>query len=110
YENRPVEIDDSLLTDVARMTGGHYFRATNAQALDEITREIDRLERTPARTHTYTRYTELFRWPLGAAVLALFTELGLLAWRAPLAAPAGRRPIPRADLGHRALGCARCGL
>ena len=84
YENRPVEIDDSLLTDVARMTGGHYFRATNAQALDEITREIDRLERTPARTHTYTRYTELFRWPLGAAVLALFTELGLLAWRAPL--------------------------
>jgi len=84
YENRPVEIDDSLLTDVARMTGGHYFRATNAQALDDITREIDRLERTPARTHTYTRYTELFRWPLGAAVLALFVELGLLAWRAPL--------------------------
>src|SRR5437763_6075870 len=30
YENRPVEIDDSLLTDVARMTGGRYFRATNA--------------------------------------------------------------------------------
>ena len=67
-----------------RVTGGRYFRATNAQALDEITREIDRLERTPARTHTYTRYTELFRWPLGAAVLALFVELGLLAWRAPL--------------------------
>ena len=84
YENRPVEIDDSLLTDVARMTGGRYFRATNAQALDEITHEIDRLERTAARTHTYTRYTELFRWPLGAAVLALFAELGLLAWRAPL--------------------------
>jgi Ca-activated chloride channel homolog len=84
YENRPVEIDDSLLTDVARSTGGRYFRATNAQALDEITREIDRLERTPARTHTYTRYTELFRWPLGAAVLSLFLELALLAWRAPL--------------------------
>ncbi len=84
YENRPVEIDDSLLTDVARSTGGRYYRATNAQALDEITREIDRLERTPARTHTYTRYTELFRWPLSAAVLSLFLELGLLAWRAPL--------------------------
>ena len=84
YENRPVEIDDSLLTDVARMTGGRYFRATNAQALDEITREIDRLERTPARTHTYTRYTELFRYPLAAAVFALFAELALLAWRAPL--------------------------
>jgi Ca-activated chloride channel family protein len=84
YENMPVEIDDSLLTDVARMTGGRYFRATNAQALDAITHEIDRLERSPVRTHVYTRYTELFRWPLGAAVLALFGELGLLAWRAPL--------------------------
>lgn len=84
YENRPVEIDDSLLTDVARMTGGQYFRATNAQALDEITKQIDRLERTPARTHTYTRYTELFRFPLAAAVLALFAELALMAWRAPL--------------------------
>lgn len=84
YENRPVEIDDSLLTDVARMTGGKYFRATNAQALDEITREIDRLERTPTRTHTYTRYTELFRWPLAIAVFSILGELALLAWRAPL--------------------------
>ena len=84
YENRPVEIDDSLLTDVARTTGGRYFRATNAQALDEITHEIDRLERTPARTHTYTRYTELFRYPLVIAVLSVFAELALLAWRAPL--------------------------
>jgi Ca-activated chloride channel family protein len=84
YENRPVEIDDSLLTDVARMTGGKYFRATNAQALDEITHEIDRLERTPTRTRTYTRYTELFRWPLAVAVFSLLGELALLAWRAPL--------------------------
>jgi Ca-activated chloride channel family protein len=84
YENRPVEIDDALLTDVARATGGRYFRATNAQALDAITREIDRLERTPVTTRTFVRYTELYRWPLGAAVLALVAELALAAWRAPL--------------------------
>src|SRR6478672_10228886 len=44
YENRPVEIDDSLLTEVARTTGGRYFRATSGEALQRITQEIDRLE------------------------------------------------------------------
>ncbi|HVE79435.1 MAG TPA: VWA domain-containing protein, partial [Gemmatimonadaceae bacterium] len=84
YENRPVEIDDALLTDVARTTGGRYFRARDAAALERITSEIDRLERVPVRVRTYVRYTELFRWPLTAAVLLLLAELGLAAWRGPL--------------------------
>jgi Ca-activated chloride channel family protein len=84
YENRPVEIDDELLTEVAEKTGGRYFRARDAAALQRITEEIDRLERTPVRARVYTRYAELFRWPLGAALLALLFELGLLAWRAPV--------------------------
>jgi Ca-activated chloride channel family protein len=84
YENRPVEIDDALLTDVARRTGGRYFRARDAAALQRITEEIDRLERTPVRTRIYTRYSELYRWPLGIALLALALELSLAAWRGPL--------------------------
>ena len=84
YENRPVEIDDALLTDVARRTGGRYFRARDAAALQRITEEIDRLERTPVRTRVYTRYSELYRWPLGIALLALALELSLAAWRGPL--------------------------
>jgi Ca-activated chloride channel family protein len=84
YENRPVEIDDALLTEVAQTTGGRYFRATSAEALDRITREIDRLERTPVKARTYVRFTELYRWPLGAAMLALTLELALLARRGPL--------------------------
>jgi Ca-activated chloride channel homolog len=84
YENRPVEIDDALLTEVARRTGGRYFRARDAVALQRITEEIDRLERTPVRTRVYTRYSELYRWPLGIALLALALELSLAAWRGPL--------------------------
>ena len=84
YENRPVEIDDALLTDVAKRTGGRYFRARDAAALQRITEEIDRLERTPVRTRVYTRYSELYRWPLGIALLALALELSLAAWRGPL--------------------------
>jgi Ca-activated chloride channel homolog len=84
YENRPVEIDDALLTEVAQKTGGRYFRARDAVALQRITEEIDRLERTPVRTKVYTRFTELFRWPLSIALLALVLELGLVAWKGPL--------------------------
>jgi Ca-activated chloride channel homolog len=84
YENRPVDIDDDLLTAVATTTGGRYFRATNAQALQEITEQIDQLERAPVHTRTYVRYTELYRWPLGIALLALLLELIVLGRWAPL--------------------------
>jgi len=84
YENRPVEIDDALLTEVAQKTGGRYFRARDAAALERITEEIDRLERTPVRTRVYTQFTELYRWPLTLALLALVLELALAAWRGPL--------------------------
>ena len=84
YENRPVEIDDALLTEIAQRTGGRYFRARDAAALERITTEIDRLERTPVRTRVYTRFTELYRWPLALALLALVLELGLVAWRGAL--------------------------
>ncbi len=84
YENLPVKIDEPLLTDVARTAGGRYFRARDAQALDRIYREIDQLERTPVKARTYVRFTEEYRWPLAAALLALGLELGLLLWRGPL--------------------------
>jgi Ca-activated chloride channel homolog len=86
YEMRPVEIDDRLLTEVARVTGGRYFRARDAAALDRITREIDRLERVPVQTRTYVRFTELYRWPLILAMLALAGEILLVARRGPLPA------------------------
>lgn len=86
YEMRPVEIDDALLTEVARHTGGRYFRARDAAALDRITREIDRLERAPVQSRSYVRFTELFRWPLIVGVLALMGEVLLKARRGPLPA------------------------
>jgi Ca-activated chloride channel family protein len=84
YENRPVRIDEPLLQDVARATGGRYFRAVDAVALQRIYEQIDQLERAPVRVRTYINYSELFRWPLGAALLALAAEMLLLAVRGPL--------------------------
>ena len=84
YENREVRIDEPLLSDIARVTHGRYFRARDADALRQIYEQIDQLERVPIRTRTYVRYAELFRWPLGCALGALVLELGVFAWRGPL--------------------------
>lgn len=84
YENREVRIDEPLLSDIARVTHGRYFRARDAEALRQIYQQIDELERVPVRTRSYVRYAEQFRWPLGCALAALVLELGLLAWRGPL--------------------------
>ncbi|MDB4889648.1 MAG: double-transrane region domain protein [Gemmatimonadetes bacterium] len=84
YEMQRVEIDDKLLSDVATATGGRYFRARDPAALQAITEQINALERTPVRSRTYVRYSELFRWPLGAMLIALATELLLVAWKGPL--------------------------
>ena len=84
YENRLVRIDEPLLTDVAKTTGGRYYRARDAAALQRIYDEINSLEREPVRTRSYVRYTELFRWPLYLAALALVTELLLASRRGPL--------------------------
>ena len=84
YENRIVRIDEPLLTDIAKTTGGRYFRARDAAALQRIYDEINSLEREPVRTRSYVRFTELFRWPLYVAALALVIELLLAARRGPL--------------------------
>jgi Ca-activated chloride channel homolog len=84
YEYQPVEIDEGLLTNIARMTGGRYFRARDAAALQNIYAQIDQLERAPVHSSSIVRYRELYRWPLVIGLLALFGELALVAWKAPL--------------------------
>lgn len=84
YELQPVRIDEVLLSEIARMTGGRYFRARDAAALRNIYEQIDLLERTTVRSRSYVRYSELFRMPLGLGLLALVGELALLARRAPI--------------------------
>jgi Ca-activated chloride channel homolog len=84
FENQKVEIDEALLKQIAALSGGRYFRATNGAALGQIYSQIDRLERAPVQTKSFVNYTELFRWALGLAIVAFVLELALTAWKAPL--------------------------
>ena len=55
-----VEIDESLLQEIADMTGGKYFRATSAESLERIYEEIDKLEKTEIEVTSIKRYSEEF--------------------------------------------------
>lgn len=74
YQNVPVEVDEKTLQEIARRTGGQYFRATNNRALEQIYDEIDEMEKTRIEVRAYRSYTELFTgWAL-AALIALVLE------------------------------------
>ena len=79
YQMLPVEIDEPLLTEVATMTGGRYFRATDSESLRHIFSEINRLEKTTVQHVIYRRFDEALRWPLALGLLALAAELVLSA-------------------------------
>lgn len=81
YESRPVKIDEPLLTEIANTTGGRYFRARDAAALQAIYEQIDQLERSAVEAKAFIRYTERFRWPLAFGLVALMGELWLRARR-----------------------------
>ena len=84
FEMQPVQIDEALLRQIAALSGGKYFRARDATSLGNIYTQIDRLERVPVQSRSYVRYTELYRWFVGLALLALLGELALVAWKAPI--------------------------
>lgn len=68
--NVPVEIDEGILTEIARATGGQYFRATDERSLQEIYDRINEMEKSEIETNEFTRYTELYgRFALWALAL-----------------------------------------
>ena len=75
YQNVPVEIDEELLTQIADITGGRYFRATDNQKLEEIYAEIDALEKTDIEEFKYYSYEEKFRPLILLAGLLLLLEI-----------------------------------
>ncbi len=60
YVRMPIEIDEQLLRNIADITGGQYFRATDKTSLEKIYSEIGELEKTKIEVKEYTRYKELF--------------------------------------------------
>ena len=70
-----VRIDEASLTEIAKMTGGRYYRATDNKKLKAIYEEIDRLEKTKIEFVEHQNYDELmglFGW---TAFLLILMEI-----------------------------------
>jgi len=74
YANIQVEIDEELMKEIAKETGGKYFRATSTDKLEEIYEEIDQLENSEIEEIEYAHYDEKFRIFLLARMLFIVLE------------------------------------
>ena len=75
YGRVQVEIDEELLEEIAEVTGGEYFRATNNKKLKEIYLEIDDLEKTDVEEFKFYNYDEKYRFLVLMAGLFLLIEV-----------------------------------
>lgn len=72
----PVQIDEKTLTAMADATGGKYFRATNANVLEEVFEEIDKLEQTQTSVRKFATAEDTYlQWALAAVILLVFELL-----------------------------------
>ena len=68
--------DEATMKKIAETTGGAYFRASDADALEKISQRINELEKSKAESRTIYVPHPLYRWPLSLALLSLLL-LGL---------------------------------
>jgi Ca-activated chloride channel family protein len=67
--NPSKDLDETAMREIAEKTGGRYFRARDTQELEEIYRLLDRLEPVERDKRYYRPRSELYPWPLGAALV-----------------------------------------
>ena len=76
YQNIEVKIDEEVLQEIAKMTDGRYFRATNNQKLKDIYQEIDELEKSKIEVREFSRKTEEYlKWAIIAGLVLLLEAL-----------------------------------
>jgi Ca-activated chloride channel family protein len=73
FRNMPVEIDESLMKEIAKATDAKYFRATSNKKLQAIYDEINKLETTEIDEKKFYNYDEKYK----PFVLIAFVFLGV---------------------------------
>ena len=75
YRKVRVDIDEQTLENIATITEGKYYRATDTESLRKIYKDIDALEKTEIEEFGYREYKELFHYVLITGLIFLLLEL-----------------------------------
>lgn len=68
-------LDETLLKRIATQTGGEYYRATDKESLQDIYRQINRLEKSNVEVVSRTRFEEEYGYFILAALLLLSLDI-----------------------------------
>lgn len=79
YENMKVEIDENSLKEIANITGGKYFRATNKNVLKNIFAEIDKLEKSRIAVERHKNLDDAYQ-PWALALLIILTLCAIIRY------------------------------
>lgn len=74
-QSMKVEIDEPLLKNVAKLTDGKYFRATNNSTLRSVYKEIDKLEKSKIDVTEFRKKKEEFLWLALIALALIMVEV-----------------------------------
>jgi Ca-activated chloride channel family protein len=77
------EFDTQSLEEIARITGGEYYRVRNTDKLRETFQSIDKLEKTDITQHSIITATEYFPWCVTAALIFALLALTIQAVNPP---------------------------
>ncbi|MFJ4156608.1 vWA domain-containing protein [Pseudomonas sp. NPDC089752] len=78
------KVDLQALEDIARTTGGRFFRVDDRGALAQVYATLDQITPHKVKTFSHQPKRDLFWWPLAAALLLLAVGHCLAAVAAPL--------------------------
>lgn len=68
-------VDEKTLQEIATITGGRFYKASDTQTLEQIYKTIDQLEKTEVKVDEFSEYEEWFAFFLVPAIVLL-----LMAW------------------------------
>jgi len=75
YQDMPVEIDEAILKQIAQMTDGRYFRATDNEKLVQVYTEIDKMEKSRIDVRQFKIREEKYLLPALVAFCLIMLEL-----------------------------------
>jgi Ca-activated chloride channel homolog len=83
YREVEMTFGEDELRQIASITNGEYFRATDTKTLEGIFTAIDQLEKTKIEVERFAQFRDLFPWLVAAGLTLLAAEVGLsqTLWR-----------------------------